>query len=572
MNTIMGMWVAVVFGVVVSTHSWAAPGPTNKGITQEKQAPLEPLSDPQEVFFTVLDYEVDGNTILPQAKIDEVLQDYTGFAQQVSDIERARKALEKTYHEEGYPTVIVVLPQQQIDSGHVQLSVVESQIEKVTMTGNTFFSEETLMEKMPSVKPGWVIHQPTLLEELADVNFHPDRQVTPVLKPGEETGKVNLELKVNDRLPLHGKVKADNKGALATPSNRLSLELQYTNLFDLEHILTLQTVHTPEEWGEVQVYGFTYVAPLGSRDRLFSVFASVSESASTLAAVQLGSQTGDVGIAGNSKSAGIRYNFPLAKTENLGTHSLSLGADFTRLEESTAEAPTGGAIVSSPVQYTPLSATYNGIIPHHEGITILSTTAKGYVAGLIPGGDKEDFAGNPKDTANKPGNRVGSTGTFAILRASLDRSQTLPEGFSVNAHVDGQWANEPLLAAEQLFGGGMDTVRGYQQNETLGDNGIRTRLEILTPFTTLPYFDRPVASNIRTDLQFAVFYDTAFLWIIRNQPGQLQRFNLEGAGLGIRLNLSEYVKLQLDNACAKRNAGTTSRGDFFAHFSLGLAV
>lgn len=556
------------------SDTWAAPSPETKAIEKQTPATLEPLSDPQEVFFTVLRYDVEGNTILPQETIDNVLKDYTGFAQQFGDIEKARKALEKTYHEEGYPTVIVVLPQQEIEQGLVKLTVVESQIGHVTMKGNRFFSEELLMDKLPSLKPGWVIHQPTLLKELAKVNFHPDRKVTPILQPGEETGKVNLELKVNDRLPLHGKLKMDNKGAQATPTNRLTAELQYTNLLDLEHILTLQTVQTPEDWGAVQVYGFTYVAPLGKSNHLLAVFGSISESASTLAGSGLPvTSQGFINIAGNSKSAGIRYTFPIVESDTYGTHQLSLGADFTRLEKSTAKFPgaLGDFLVSSPVQYTPLSLSYTGIIPHHSGITSLSGTLRGYVAGTVPGGAKVDFAGDPNDFDNKPGNRVGSTGTFGMVRGTLQRSQQLPENFSANARIMGQWANEPLLAAEEIFAGGMDTVRGYHQNETLGDNGFLTRLEVLSPFYSIP-FDRSFAPKLRADVQWTVFYDTGFVWVIRAPASQVPRFDLESAGLGFRLKLNDIVNLQVDHAWAIRDAGTTSAGDRQIHFIVDMAI
>ena len=568
---VIGIMTLLCFSV--STDAWARTNPGSEESPKHVPAKIEPLSDPQEVFFTVLKYEVEGNTILSQETIDEVLKEYTGFAEQFRDIENARKALEKTYHDKGYPTVIVVLPQQEIEQGLVKLTVVESQLGKVTMKGNRFFSEEALMDKMPSVKPGWVIHQPTLLKELAKVNFHPDRKVTPILQPGEETGKVNLELKVNDRLPLHGSLKADNKGTLSTPSNRITAQLQYTNLFDLEHILTLQTVQTPLDWGAVQVYGMTYVAPLGKSNHLLAAFASISKSSSTLAGagLTLGNQ-GSVNTAGNSKFGGIRYTLPIVESTTFGTHQLSLGAEFRRLEKSTATFPglLGDFLVSTPVQYTPLSLSYTGIIPHHSGITSLSGTLRGYVAGMIPGGDRVDFAGDPNDD-NKPGNRHGSTGTFGKVQGTIQRSQKLPENFSVNARVMAQWANEPLLAAEEIFAGGMDTVRGYHQNETLGDNGILTRLEVLSPFHTFS-FDRPFAPKLKADIQGTVFYDTGFVWVLRVQPNQTQRFNLEGAGFGIRLKLNEFLNLQVDHAWAIRNGSTTLAGDRFIHFMVDLAI
>jgi hemolysin activation/secretion protein len=125
------------------------------------------------------------------------------------------------------------------------------------MVGNTYYSRYNSLAKLPSLRPGTLIHEPTLIKELDAVNVNPDCKIAPVLKPGKETGTVDIELKVDERLPLHARVIGDNKGPFTTPANRLTAEIQYTNLWDEDHILSLQTTQTPEEWGAVQAYGFS---------------------------------------------------------------------------------------------------------------------------------------------------------------------------------------------------------------------------------------------------------------------------------------------------------------------------
>ena len=71
---------------------------------------------------------MEGNAILEQAKIDSVLAPYKGPDRQLSDIETARSELEKAYHAAGYPTVVVMLPEQTIDAGVVKLQVLEGRL------------------------------------------------------------------------------------------------------------------------------------------------------------------------------------------------------------------------------------------------------------------------------------------------------------------------------------------------------------------------------------------------------------------------------------------------------------
>lgn len=540
-----------------------------------KQPPptLTPLVDPDEVYFTVVIFQVEGNTLLEDERIQEVLRPFRGFAQQVKDMEQARLTLEKTYHEAGYPTVLVVLPQQKIEGGIIRLEVVESHIQDLTVTGNRFFSTDQVLSKMPSVHPGSIIHEPTLKLELAAVNAHPDRNVTPVLKPGKETGTVDLELKVNDRIPLHFSLSGDNRGSLNTPSNRMVAEVQYSNLWNLEHILTFQTVQTPQDLGEVEVYGLTYVAPLGDPRRLVSVYGSISDTNSSVLDTGVFGG-GTVGIAGNSKIAGFRFSFPW-DTGSAIKHSFTIGLDYKRLEESTATFPGGGptAVVSSPIEYLPLSLGYTGILGHHSGVSTVTLGLKGYVAGILPDGKKENFGGkgDPGDPDFVAGNRVGATGDFGIVQLSLDRTQFFPNDFMLTAHFDGQWANEPLIAVEQLFAGGLDTVRGYEQNETLGDMGFRTRLELLLPNYTF-HFDRTVNSRLKADFRLLTFFDTAFLWVQRAQPGQTDQFKIRGTGIGIRAKLTEYLDLQIDHGWALRDGVVSEEGDSFTHFAVKLAL
>ena len=556
--------------------------PANSGQPKTGESSVKSDGDPnavealQAVQFAVTTFLVEGNTILGQSKIDGLLETYKGNKRQMKDVEQARMELEKLYHSAGYPTVLVNLPEQTIESGVVRLQVVEGHLLSITVTGNEYYSWSNIRGKMPSLTPGVLIYEPTFLKELAAVNGNPDLNVAPVLKPGEVPGTVDLELKVKDRLPVHGKLEADNKGAITTPRERLVAEIQHTNLFGGDEILTVNTVQTPTDLGAVQNYGMSFVYPVIWPSHLLAVYASKSKSNSVLAgaAITVGGAA-DVGISGNATIAGARYIFPLFPG-GANTHQVSLGFDYKRLEKTSAAFPDGGtAIVLSPIQYTPASIGYNGFYPDKFGMTKTAFTAKGYVAGLISGGSKKDFAGDPNDLFNHPGNRAGSTGTFAVLQGGLDRIQPLPGDFTLNLHTDGQWASQPLIPAEQYFAGGMDSVRGYLTYEAIGDHAIRGRAELTTPeVLTIPVdriWQRRRSSDYNLKVRFATFYDAAKIWVAQAPPGQTSQFFLEGVGAGIRVKFPKDLgQLMVDSGWALRETLNTKRGSNFVHFSVGL--
>ena len=540
---------------------------------RKQDSPPEPN---KSGVMTLSKFNVEGNTILTQDKIDAVLAKYKGVAVQFKDVDQARGELERAYHAAGYPTVLVNLPEQTIEEGSVTLQVIEASLVEIKVTGQEHYSRYRILEKLPSLRIGTVLYEPKFAKELSAINANPDLKVAPVLKPGMEPGTVDLELKVKDRLPVHGKLEADNRGSITTPQNRLLAEIQHTNLFGGDEIFTVNTVQTPTDWGAVQNYGASFVYPVKWPDHLLAVYASYSKSNSVLAgsAISVGGGS-DVAIAGNAIISGFRYILPLFPGgEN--THQLSVGVDYKRLEPTNATFPGVGSVrIKSRVQYTPASVAYTGFYPDRLGLTKLALSAKGYVAGMIPGGSKEDFAGNPSDPLGPPGNRIGSTGTFAVLQGGLDRAQPLPGDFTLALHADGQWGSQPLIPAEEYFAGGFDTVRGYRQNEAIADNAVRGRAELTTPeLFAIPIdriWQRRRSADYIVRVKFAAFYDIAQLWVQEPQPGQTSQFRLEGVGGGIRVKFPKDVgQLIIDQGFALQPTLNTKRGDSFVHFSVGL--
>lgn len=551
--------------------------PSGGGTIRPDPVPAqEPARSEGVQGFTIDRYTVEGNTILSTEKIGPILDKYKRSGLTFKDIEQARAELEKTYHAAGYPTVLVTIPEQTIDRGTIQLNVLEGRLGAIRVEGNEHFTKYNILGKLPSVKHGAVLYEPTFIKELSAANGNPDLNIAPVLKPGAEPGLVNLELKVKDRLPVHARVEADNKGPITTPRNRLTAEAQHTNLFGGDEILTVNTVQTPEEWGQVQNYGVSLVLPIIWPNHLLSLYASKAQSTSVLAGGSLSVGGGDVTFAGNATVAGFRYMFPVGEG-GWGSHQLSIGIDYKRLERTTGRfpEPLGTLTLLSPIQYTPASLAYTGFLPDRFGLTRVTTSARGYVAGLIPGGRKKDFTGDSNDF-NEPGQaRVGTTGTFAVLQGGIDRMQDLPEGFTLALHLDGQWGSQPLIPAEQYFVGGMDTVRGYDNFEVIGDHALRGRAELTTPeLLTVPIdriWQRRRSSDYTIRLRLVAFYDAAQLWVQQPQPGQTPRFRLEGIGAGIRVKLPKDVgELKVDQGWAMKDTPTTQRGDTYVHFSVGI--
>jgi hemolysin activation/secretion protein len=110
--------------------------------------------------------------------------------------------------------------------------------------------------------------------------------------------------------------------------------------------------------------------------------------------------------------------------------------------------------------------------------------------------------------------------------------------------------------------GGADTVRGYLEGERSGDSGVRGTLELRTP----QFNPGGVSSAWR--LWGLAFLDMAR--ITTQQVFQKEQQRLRSVGLGLRINSSRGITVEVDAARALTNGevGFTRAGDMRMHSRL----
>jgi hemolysin activation/secretion protein len=149
------------------------------------------------------------------------------------------------------------------------------------------------------------------------------------------------------------------------------------------------------------------------------------------------------------------------------------------------------------------------------------------------------------------------------MTAGVERTQKLPADFSLLVKLDGQLADQPLIAYEEYMAGGMESVRGYWESEESGDNAIHSVVEFASP-DLLKGFGKP-GNSMTTYL----FYDAAALWVKDPLPGQVPQSDIQGTGIGLRGKLYGGFYFQTDAAFALRATSRVAPGDVYYHFKVG---
>jgi hemolysin activation/secretion protein len=508
-----------------------------------------PASQPAKTF-PILEYRVEGNTVLHAIDIEGAVTPYLGEGKTIKDVEAARQSLEELYHVRGYQTVLVNIPQQEISSGIVRLSVVEAPVGQVQVKGSRYHSLQGINATVPQLQGGVVPDFNEVQKELALVNHAEDLHVTPVLRASATPGQVDVDLDVQDQLPLHASLEVNNRYSANTAHVRLIGEVNYDNLFQSNQSLSLQYQVAPEEPSNAKIWSVSYVIPTRS-GLVVALYAVGSDS--NIAAV------GETDVIGNGNIYGIRLIDPLASSSASFYHNFTAGFDYKDFKQDVTLQ--GADDLASPAKYSMYSLQYTatllGIVDAAHHAAAATTGARNNTT-LTAGVNFTITAlgfDNPDQFDHK---RFGASSDFLIFHAELQRQQLLPWNWSLVGSINGQLASGPLISNEQYAAGGVDSVRGYTEAERLGDDGGRASLELRTP--------QLLAGHSRfTNSYFYLFADGARVKILDPLPAERTGYDLASEGVGFRFKYDGLL-VDLDGARVDSAGYVTRAGSYSVQF------
>ena len=490
---------------------------------------------------------MEGNTLLPAIDIERTVTPYLGEGKTIKDIEAARTKLERLYHDRGYKTVLVDIPQQRVADGVVRLHVIEAPVGKLRIIGSRYHSLLVIRDKMAQLNPGTVPNFDVVQKELGDVNRSPDLHVTPVLHASETPGQVDVDLQVEDRLPLHFLLEVNNRFSANTAHFREVGELRYDNLFQSNQSVSVQYQIAAEDPENSEILSLSYVIPT-SAGPVWALYYIHSNS--NVAAV------GALDVIGKGDIYGLRWIDPLPTSSRDFFHSFTAGVDYKDFGQNVQPEGTGSG-VESPVSYAPVTLDYTAtwlgaLLPQGAKRAATdygrnSTSLDLNVSFLITafGGDWQEFAAR----------RANAAPSYIILHPSLIHEQVLSGSWSVMGRIDGQLANGPLINNEQFPVGGADSVRGYTEAERLGDDGVNASIELRTPQLLAGRMPRVEQSYV------SVFVDAGRVRTLEPLPDQTSAYNLASAGFGLRFKVDGFY-LALDGARILVDGSVTEAGRY----------
>ncbi len=483
--------------------------------------------------------EVRGIPLLNEGDFQDVVAPYLGRPLTIGTLKNLQRDIILYCRFKNRPLVDVILPEQAVENGVIQLWFLEGKVGRVSVerTGKEWFKDKLILDQV-RLRPGDPVDSQRLLSDLDWINRNPFRQVDAEFKQGAQLGQSDVVLLSQERFPVRLYTGYEDSGTRLTGEDRFLAGFNWGNAFGLDHQLNYQYM-TDTDFEFVQAHSASYWIPLPWHHSL-TVFGSYVD-----ATADLSSMSTNFNQHGFDYQVSFRYSIPLPSPGKY-RHEVTLGYDH---KVSNNNLLFGGAtVIRTEPAVDQVELGYSGLLPDNFG-----QTSFGFESYFSPG----YVSHNNTDSAFEL-LRSGTRADYEYVRLNLERDTRLPRNFSWILKITGQFTSERLLPSEELGVGGHDTVRGYDERTASGDEGWIISNEFRTPpisllrFTPLrwrtpPKADRETAAPGYPDqLQFLGFFDYGTAHITDAQPGEDRNVELASVGVGLRYVISRYLSVRLD--------------------------
>ncbi|MGB3640401.1 MAG: ShlB/FhaC/HecB family hemolysin secretion/activation protein [Rivularia sp. (in: cyanobacteria)] len=477
----------------------------------ETDTPKPPTTSSDEII-NIKELRVLGNTVL-QDEINQLIQEYSNCNKQTcsvffEDLVKLRSAIAELYINNGYITSgAFILNNQFLSTGIVEIQVVEGELERIEIEGLNKLQTNYVRSRIRlATKPP--LNRKNLEVALQLLQLDPLlKQVNARLVAGSTPGRNILLMQLQEAAAFNTGFVINNNQSPTIGSLQGTAFASYNNLlgfgdqFSAEYGLT----------EGLDLYSLGYKIPFNAQDGTFNLRYSNNNSQI------IENQFDDLGIRSDSETLSLGLRQPLVKKPDTEL-ALGLALDIRRSQTfllddepfSFSEGPEDGKSRVSVIRFSQ---------------DWLQRNAKQVLAA------RSQFSFGI-DAFDATVNQSGTDGRFFAWLGQFQWVQQVSPKTLVLTKINAQLTPDALLPLEKISLGGIDTVRGYRQNQLVADNGIIGSVELRIPLTS---------NNL---LQIRPFFDIGTVWNNRAENPEPQ--TVAGLGMGLTWQPNRDLFLQLD--------------------------
>ena len=499
--------------------------PPRPGAPVEVQAPADGLTLPGGAQVRLQGLRFGGNTVFDEAQLRAVLGDALGQSYDLAGLRALAERISAHYRVNGYPFARAILPPQPLTDGQLLIEIVEGRYAQVRALSDEAGLAATAQPWLGWLVKGEVIESAQLERTTLVLDDQPGIRIAPIIRPGQEVGTGDLDVRVERTPGLGGDVGFDNHGNRFTGAQRLRLNLQWDSPFAFGDQFSARLLHSNES---MWLGSLSYSLPLG-----YSGLRGNIGYAHTY--YELGQEFASLQASGTAKTSSVGLSYPLLRSQRTNL-SAALTWQHKRLNDRQQQAGLDDHKSSDSL---PLSLNFD----HRDqfGGGAITYGSVGVTAGRLR-------LGTALATQDRASGQH-TAGSFHKWNLDVARVQaTSVPGLTLFGRISRQWASKNLDSSEGFGVGGASGVRAYPQGEASGDEGWLAQFEVrysLGAFSPYAFYD---AGRVRINAQ------PESLAVAPNPNHRA----IEGAGLGVRYQQGPW---NLDASLAWRTHGGLAQSD-----------
>jgi len=525
-------------------------------VAADQLPPVEDLIEPGRSAESTAVVEIErfvfeGNTVFDDRRLKQVVAEAVPPGRwSGEDFDAARQALTRFYIDQGYINSGAVLPEQTVGDGVVRFRIVEGELTAIDIVdADGLHLRPSYIESRIRHGAGRPLNLVHLKNQLQIMRQGPHfSRINARLEPGDGPGQSRLELDVEEADPLDVALQMNNHRPPSVGAERLNLLVSHRNLlglgdsFYLNYGIARDLIDEPQFNGDDDI-DLAYVLPITPSDTTLALSYTRTNT------LLIEEPFGALDITSDSESFAVSLRQPMYRTPNTefaleltGEHRINQ----TELSGQPFSFSPGAENGESKVTVIRFAQEWVRRDERHV-IALRSVFNFG-----TPWVDATDHAAMEPD-----GQYFAWQGQVQYVRRLGDTS-----GQAI-VRLNTQIADDALLSLEQMSIGGVNTVRGYRENQLVRDNAV-----IVSGELRLPIIQDDSGQPI---VQLAPFVDFGHGW---NTHAPHSDQHIGSAGLGVLVSLFDRLDGRLYWGVPFRDFDVTDHDlqDAGLHFSVTLRL
>lgn len=484
--------------------------------------PVKPSVDTVPPAESTIKLKVDrvvfrGNTVFPTSELEAIASSYVGRTISASELEELRQQLTRHYIDRGYVNSGVLLAQESAD-GVVVFDVVEGRLTAIHLRGMERLNENYVARKLAKDTDG-PLNINVLRERyqllLSDPLFE---RMNTRLMPDTNLGEAMLDVDVVRARPYQLTASVNNYRPPSIGSESVDLNGLVRNLTGQGDLLEA-SIQSSTRSASGARGSLAWHMPLGYHGTQFSFAIDHGRSS----VIEEPMQALDIQSTLDSRDIGMSQSL----LETL-KHKLTFGLNRVNRENRTT-------LLGSPFSF--IQGEPNGITQESLWRFWQEYAYRSEIQVLALRSTFTSGKNNIQDVAGLPPTTKPIPQQYNIwLGQAQYAHQVLDNGAQIIFRGASQQTQDRLLPLDGISIGGVNTVRGYRENQLIRDNGEIINLE----------FEYPLPRNTTNEFKLTIipFYD-----IGRGRNNGDSATTISSLGLASRI---QWQHFNLDIAIAKR--------------------